>query len=50
MVRVACFWFIGAGDDAHPFPNHHPAFDIDEKAIVAGIAAHVTVALAALAG
>ena len=50
QVVPACFWFIGAGDDAHPFPNHHPAFDIDEKAIVAGIAAHVTVALAALAG
>jgi len=50
QVVPACFWFIGAGDDAHPFPNHHPAFDIDEKAIVAGIAAHATVALAALAG
>jgi amidohydrolase len=50
QVVPACFWFIGGGDDAHPFPNHHPAFDIDEHAIVAGIAAHVTVALAALAG
>jgi amidohydrolase len=50
QVVPACFWFIGAGDEAHPYPNHHPAFDIDEKAIVAGIAAHVTVALAALAG
>ena len=45
----ACFWFLGAGDDAHAFPNHHPAFDIDEQAMVAGIAAYVTVALAATA-
>ncbi len=43
----ACFWFLGAGDAAHQFPNHHPAFDIDENAMIAGIAAHVTVALAA---
>ena len=43
----ACFWFLGAGDAAHGFPNHHPAFDIDENAMVAGIAAHVAVALAA---
>jgi amidohydrolase len=44
----ACFWFLGSGDDAHHFPNHHPAFDIDENAMIAGIAAHVTVAQAAL--
>jgi amidohydrolase len=43
----ACFWFLGSGDAAHAFPNHHPAFDIDERAMIAGIAAHVTVALAA---
>jgi amidohydrolase len=43
----ACFWFLGAGDDAHRFPNHHPAFDIDETAMAAGIAAHVAIALAA---
>jgi amidohydrolase len=42
-----CFWFLGGGDEAHAFPNHHPAFDIDEKAMIAGIAAHVAVALAA---
>jgi amidohydrolase len=47
LVVPACFWFLGAGDDAHPFPNHHPAFDIDEQAMVTGIAAYVTVALAA---
>jgi amidohydrolase len=47
QVVPACFWFLGAGDAAHPFPNHHPAFDIDEHALVAGIAAYVTVALAA---
>jgi metal-dependent amidase/aminoacylase/carboxypeptidase family protein len=47
QVVPACFWFLGAGDATHAFPNHHPAFDIDEKALVAGIAAYVTVALAA---
>ena len=46
-VVPACFWFLGAGDATHAFPNHHPAFDVDEKALVAGIAAYVTVALAA---
>ncbi|HEX3467678.1 MAG TPA: amidohydrolase [Candidatus Elarobacter sp.] len=45
----ACFWFLGAGDDAHAFPNHHPAFDIDEQALVAGIAAYAAVAFAATA-
>jgi amidohydrolase len=45
----ACFVFLGAGDDAHPFPNHHPAFDIDESALEAGIQAHVAIALAATA-
>ena len=43
----ACFYFLGAGDAAHQFPNHHPAFDIDENAMKAGIAAHVAIALAA---
>ncbi len=45
----ACFWFLGAADATHRFPNHHPAFDIDEQAMVAGIAAHTAVALAATA-
>jgi amidohydrolase len=45
----ACFFFLGGADAAHPFPNHHPAFDIDENAMIAGIAAHTTVALAATA-
>ena len=43
----ACFYFLGAGDATHQFPNHHPAFDIDENAMAAGIAAHVALALAA---
>jgi amidohydrolase len=47
QVVPACFYFLGAGDAAHRFPNHHPAFDIDENAMSAGIAAHVAVALAA---
>jgi amidohydrolase len=45
----ACFLFLGAGDDAHAFPNHHPAFDIDEHAMQTGIRAHVAIALAATA-
>ncbi len=45
----ACFMFLGAGDDAHAFPNHHPAFDIDEDAMQTGIRAHVAIALAATA-
>jgi amidohydrolase len=45
----ACFVFLGAGNPAHAFPNHHPAFDIDEAAMEAGIAAHVAIALAATA-
>ncbi|HWT06655.1 MAG TPA: M20/M25/M40 family metallo-hydrolase, partial [Xanthomonadales bacterium] len=47
QVVPACFYFLGAGDATHQFPNHHPAFDIDENAMKAGIAAHVAVALAA---
>ncbi len=47
QVVPACFYFLGAGDASHQFPNHHPAFDIDENAMKAGIAAHVAVALAA---
>jgi amidohydrolase len=47
QVVPACFYFLGAGDASHRFPNHHPAFDIDENAMKAGIAAHVVVALAA---
>jgi amidohydrolase len=42
----AAFAFLGGGDAAHAFPNHHPAFDIDESALGAGIAAHVALALA----
>jgi amidohydrolase len=46
----ACFWFLGSGDETNVFPNHHPAFDIDEKAMIVGIASHAAVALAALRG
>jgi amidohydrolase len=45
----ACFWFLGSGDASHVYPNHHPAFDIDERAMIAGIASHAAVALAATA-
>ena len=47
QVVPACFYFLGAGDATHLFPNHHPAFDIDENAMSSGIAAHVALALAA---
>jgi amidohydrolase len=43
----ACFAFLGGGDAEHAFPNHHPAFDVDERALAAGIQAHVALALAA---
>ncbi len=45
----ACFYFLGGADAAHAFPNHHPAFDIDEQAMATGIEAHVAVAIAGLA-
>jgi amidohydrolase len=43
----ACFAFLGAGDATHANPNHHPAFDINERSMATGIAAHVALALAA---
>jgi|SRR5271156_377895 len=43
----ACFAMLGAGDADHAFPNHHPAFDINESALAAGIAANVALAVAA---
>jgi amidohydrolase len=46
-VVPGCFYFLGAGNEAHRHPNHHPAFDIDESAMAAGIEAHVAVALSA---
>jgi amidohydrolase len=46
-VVPGCFYFLGAGNATHSYPNHHPAFDIDESAMAAGIEAHVTIALAA---
>jgi amidohydrolase len=49
QVVPACFYFLGGADAAHPFPNHHPAFDIDEQAMATGIEAHVALAVAGLA-
>jgi amidohydrolase len=46
-VVPGCFYFLGAFDERRPFPYHHPAFDIDESAMSAGIEAHVAIALAA---
>jgi amidohydrolase len=46
-VVPGCFYFLGARNATHSYPNHHPAFDIDENAMAAGIEAHVTIALAA---
>ncbi len=48
-VVPGCFYFLGAGNVAHSHPNHHPAFDIDESAMAAGIEAHVAIALSASA-
>ena len=38
------FIFLGAGD-GHDFPHHHPAFDIDEKALPMGALLNVALAL-----
>lgn len=46
-VVPGCFFFLGVGDATHCYPNHHPAFDIDENAMAAGIEAHVAIALSA---
>jgi metal-dependent amidase/aminoacylase/carboxypeptidase family protein len=46
-VVPGCFYFLGAGDATHCHPNHHPAFDIEESAMAAGIEAHVAIALTA---
>jgi amidohydrolase len=48
-VVPGCFYFLGAGSATHSHPNHHPAFDIDEHAMAAGIEAHVAIALGAAA-
>jgi amidohydrolase len=48
-VVPGCFYFLGAGDATHCHPNHHPAFDIEESAMAAGIEAHVAIALTASA-
>jgi amidohydrolase len=46
-VVPGCFYFLGAGNEVRTHPNHHPAFDIDEDAMAAGIEAHVAIALRA---
>jgi amidohydrolase len=38
------FVFFGAGD-GHEFPHHHPAFDIDERALPRGALLNVALAL-----
>jgi amidohydrolase len=38
------FIFLGAGD-GHEFPHHHPAFDIDEKALPMGALLNASLAL-----
>jgi amidohydrolase len=38
------FIFLGAGD-GHEFPHHHPAFDIDEKALPMGALLNISLAL-----
>jgi amidohydrolase len=32
LQTPGAFWFFGMGD-GQPYPHHHPAFDIDEKAL-----------------
>jgi len=36
-----CYFFIGAGNEQKGFnyPHHHPRFDIDERAMILGVAA-----------
>jgi len=38
------FIFLGAGD-GHEFPHHHPAFDIDERALPMGALLNTSLAL-----
>ena len=38
------FIFLGAGD-GHEFPHHHPAFDIDERALPVGALLYTSLAL-----
>jgi len=38
------FFFLGAGD-GHPYPHHHPAFDIDERALPTGVLLLASIAL-----
>ncbi|MGD8252724.1 MAG: amidohydrolase [Desulfobacterales bacterium] len=41
------FFFLGGGDPTwtHPYPHHHPRFDIDESALPIGLELHLRAAL-----
>lgn len=43
------FFFFGAGD-GQPYPHHHPAFDIDERALPQGVLLLTAIALEFLSG
>ena len=44
----ACFFFLGSrGDERTGYPNHHSRFDIDERALEAGIQMMATLAVEA---
>jgi amidohydrolase len=43
------FFFLGIGD-GQPYPHHHPAFDIDERALPQGVMLMTAIALEFLAG
>jgi amidohydrolase len=46
----SCFFFLGSrSDERTSFPNHHSRFDIDERALAAGIQMMATLALEASA-
>jgi amidohydrolase len=47
--RPGAFLFFGAGD-GKPFPHHHPAFDIDERALPEAALLHAAIALDYLDG
>jgi amidohydrolase len=35
-----CYFFVGARNEeaGYHFPHHHPQFDFDERALIAGVA------------
>jgi amidohydrolase len=51
LERVpGCYFLVGAGDPAQAErpPHHHPAFDIDERALDVGLSTAVRALLASL--